>query len=322
MSNKTKTTTKPKTPKDKTNKEITASKVKKNIPIKDTVSEIKPNIATQNIPTEQITTKDEFVITDGYVQHTTKLPIISVKNLTKSYGNTLAVDDINFEVFTGEVFGILGPNGAGKTTTMEIMETVIIKTSGEVRIDGLEVDQYPFEIKKRIGIQLQSTNFFPELTLKEIIDLFTDIYCIDVDIENLLSSIGLTDKINCTVDQLSKGQQQRFSLATCLISNPKIIFLDEPTTGLDPQARRSIWNIVKELQSKGVTIVLTTHYMEEAEFLCDRVAIMDNGKIIEVNSVKDFIGKLLIKGFKREVPKYSATLDDVFIELTGRNLRD
>jgi ABC-2 type transport system ATP-binding protein len=264
---------------------------------------------------------DTFVL-DKYSKESEIRPIIEVRNLVKLYGNFLAVDSLNFEVVKGEIFGILGPNGAGKTTTMEIMETVINKTAGDIRIDGLDVDKYPFEIRKRIGVQLQSTGFFKELTLVEIVELFADIYNVDIDPIKVLDSISLVDKSRSSIDQLSKGQQQRFSLAISIISNPKIIFLDEPTTGLDPQARRGIWNIIKDLKSQGTTVVLTTHYMEEAEVLCDRLAIMDSGKIIEINTVKGFIEKLLFKGFKRELPKYSATLEDVFIDLTGKNLRD
>jgi ABC-2 type transport system ATP-binding protein len=265
--------------------------------------------------------KDTFVI-EEYNNIQEKRPIIEVKNLVKLYGNFLAVDSVSFHVQKGEIFGILGPNGAGKTTTMEIMETVIHKTAGEIKIDGLDVDKYPFEIKKRIGVQLQSNGFFHELNLIEIISLFADIYNVDIDPIKVLDSISLIEKAKSNIDQLSKGQQQRFSLAVSIISNPKVVFLDEPTTGLDPQARRVIWSLIKELKKQGTTIVLTTHYLEEAELLCDRVAIMDSGKILEINTVKGFIEKLLLKGFKREVTKYSATLEDVFIDLTGKNLRD
>jgi ABC-2 type transport system ATP-binding protein len=264
---------------------------------------------------------DTFTL-EEYDRVTEKRPIIEVKNLVKLYGNFLAIDSLNFFVNKGEIFGILGPNGAGKTTTMEIMETVITKTAGEIKIDGLDVDRYPFEIRKRIGVQLQSSGFFHELNLIELINLFADIYNVDIDPIRVLDSISLVDKAKSTIEHLSKGQQQRFSLAISIISNPKVVFLDEPTTGLDPQARRSIWALIKELKNQGTTIVLTTHYMEEAELLCDRIAIMDSGKILEINTVKGFIEKLLLKGFKREVTKYSATLEDVFIELTGKNLRD
>jgi ABC-2 type transport system ATP-binding protein len=148
------------------------------------------------------------------------------------------------------------------------------------------------------------------------------LYNIKINPYKILESISLLDRAKANINQLSKGQQQRFSLATCLVSQPKIVFLDEPTTGLDPQARRSIWYIVRELKNQGVTVVLTTHYMEEAEFLCDRVAIMDSGKILEINTVKGFVDKLLLRGFTRATPKYSATLDDVFIDMTGKNLRE
>ncbi|MGL4758416.1 MAG: ABC transporter ATP-binding protein [Patescibacteria group bacterium] len=286
------------------------------------ISETEISNLKEKIVEGNLSQLEDSIELEPYDRVTEKRPIIEVKNLIKLYGNFLAVDSLNFFVRKGEIFGILGPNGAGKTTTMEIMETVIKKTSGDVMIDGLDVDVYPHEIKKRIGVQLQSNGFFPELTLIELIELYADIYNVDIDPIKVLNSINLVEKSKNTIDQLSKGQQQRFSLAVSIISNPKIVFLDEPTTGLDPQARRVIWNLIKELKAQGTTIVLTTHYMEEAEFLCDRVAIMDSGKILEINTVKGFIEKLLFKGFKREVNKYSATLEDVFIDLTGKNLRD
>ncbi len=280
-----------------------------------------PKYKTRLIEGNLTELEDTFEL-NPYDRVTEKRPIIEVKNLVKLYGNFLAVDTLNFFVKKGEIFGILGPNGAGKTTTMEIMETVIKKTAGDVKIDGLDVDAYPFEIKKRIGVQLQSNGFFQELNLIELIELYSDIYNVDIDPIKVLDSISLVDKAKNTIEQLSKGQQQRFSLAISIISNPKIVFLDEPTTGLDPQARRVIWQLIRELKNQGTTIVLTTHYMEEAEALCDRIAIMDSGKILEINTVKGFVEKLLLKGFHREVTKYSATLEDVFIDLTGKNLRD
>jgi ABC-2 type transport system ATP-binding protein len=287
------------------------------------VSDINTVSLNQSNPKEALDNlKDKTFTIEQYQQDYSSRPVIEVTNLTKTYGNFIAINDISFQVFRGEIFGLLGPNGAGKTTTMEIMETVASKTSGTVKVDGLDVDRYPFEVKKRIGVQLQSTGFFTELNLTEILELFADIYNIKINPLKILESISLLDRAKSTINQLSKGQQQRFSLATCLVSQPKIVFLDEPTTGLDPQARRSIWYIIKELKNQGTTIVMTTHYMEEAEFLCDRIAIMDSGKVLEVNTVKGFVDKLLLRGFTRAVPKYSATLDDVFIDLTGKNLKD
>lgn len=295
--------------------------------VQDVKQELKKEIRADNYERPQlvegnISHMPNTIELEEYNRVVDKRPIIEVKNLIKLYGNFLAVDSLSFFVRKGEIFGLLGPNGAGKTTTMEIMETVIMKTSGEVKIDGLDVDVYPFEIKKRIGVQLQSNGFFNELNLVELIELYADIYNVNIDPIKVLDSINLVDKAKNTIAQLSKGQQQRFSLAISIISNPKIVFLDEPTTGLDPQARRVIWQLIKELKRQGTTIVLTTHYMEEAEYLCDRIAIMDSGRILEINTVKGFIEKLLLKGFKREVTKYSATLEDVFIDLTGKNLRD
>jgi ABC-2 type transport system ATP-binding protein len=251
-----------------------------------------------------------------------KEKIISVKGLIKQYGDFTAVDNISFEVEPGEIFGILGPNGAGKTTTLEIMETLKSQTHGEVLIDGINVKDHPWEVKRRIGVQLQSTAFYPELSLVELLDMFAAMYDVKIDPIEMLKEVELEDKKKNYVKQLSGGQQQRFSLASTLINKPKVIFLDEPTTGLDPQARIHLWDMVKKINKAGVTIVLTTHYMDEAEQLCDRLAIMDHGKIIKTGTPKTFIKDLLAKGFKKEVKPEPANLEDVFLNLTGRKLRD
>jgi ABC-2 type transport system ATP-binding protein len=248
--------------------------------------------------------------------------IISVSHLIKRYGDFTAVDDISFEVKPGEIFGILGPNGAGKTTTLEIMETLKQQSEGEVLIDGINVKDHPWEVKRRIGVQLQSTAFYPELTLVELLDMFAAMYDVKIDPIEMLREVELEDKKKNYVKQLSGGQQQRFSLASTLINKPKVIFLDEPTTGLDPQARIHLWDMVKKINKDGVTIVLTTHYMDEAEQLCDRLAIMDHGKIIKTGTPKTFIKDLLAAGFKKEVKPEPANLEDVFLNLTGRKLRD
>jgi ABC-2 type transport system ATP-binding protein len=250
-----------------------------------------------------------------------KRPIIQVKKLIKKYGKFKALDSVSFEVYKGEVFGILGPNGAGKTTTLEIIETILPKTSGYVAIDGLNIDVYSEYIKRTIGVQLQTESFFSKLSLVEILSLFSDIYDVKADVYDILESVGLKDKAKETVDRLSGGQKQRFSIASTLVADPILIFLDEPTTGLDPQGRRNIWDMVLDLKERGKTIVLTTHYMDEAEQLCDRIAIMDSGKILEINTAENFIKELLDRGFTKPQPKLGATLEDVFLDLTGKQWR-
>src|SRR6185312_8172136 len=235
--------------------------------------------------------------------------IISVKNLVKKYKDFTAVDNISFSVKQGEIFGILGPNGAGKTTTLEIMETLKPLTSGTVLIDNLDVTKKPWDVKRRIGVQLQSTAFYPEVRLTELIDMFAAMYDVKVNPMQVLKEVDLEDKARSYVKQLSGGQQQRFSIASTLINRPKVIFLDEPTTGLDPQARIHLWDMVRKINKSGVTIVLTTHYMDEAEQLCDRLAVMDHGKILKIGSPKTFIKDLLKSGFKKEVKPEPANLE-------------
>ena len=249
--------------------------------------------------------------------------IIRVEHLSKTYTNHVkAVDDISFEVFEGEIFGLLGPNGAGKTTTLEIIETLRLKTSGTVIVDDLDIDTHPFEVKERIGIQLQSAGFYPKLNLIETINMFAALYGKTVNPLELLVKVNLTEKAKSQVDQLSGGQKQRFSIATTLVNTPKIIFLDEPTTGLDPQARINLWELMQDIRSQGTTIVITTHYMEEAEKLCDRIGIMDEGRILQLDTPAKLINDLLDTGFKKEHVVRQADLEDVFITLTGKALRD
>lgn len=247
--------------------------------------------------------------------------IISVKNLKKNYGVFEAVKDISFDVLEGEIFGLLGPNGAGKSTTLEIMETLRQKTSGEVIVDGMNLDQEPSNIKKIIGVQLQTSGFYPGLNLLELIELFSGLYNQEVDAMELLHLVNLTEKAKSKYKQLSGGQKQRFSIATTLINQPKIVFLDEPTTGLDPQARRNLWDLIKAIREKGTTVIITTHYMDEAEQLCDRIAIMDEGKIISLASPDKMIDDLVASGFEKPKPIKSANLEDVFIKLTGKAMR-
>jgi ABC-2 type transport system ATP-binding protein len=248
--------------------------------------------------------------------------IITVNNLVKHYGNFEAVKGISFDVYEGEIFGLLGPNGAGKSTTLEIIEPLRDKTSGHITVDGFDIDQQPQEIKKIIGVQLQTSGFYPVLNLVELIDLFGGLYNQKVDSLALLDSVNLRDKAKAKVKELSGGQKQRFSIATTLINNPKIIFLDEPTTGLDPQARRNLWDLIRDIRSKGTTVIITTHYMDEAEYLCDRVAIVDSGQIVALNTPDQLIDELVATGFERPKEVKQANLEDVFIHLTGKSLRE
>ena len=248
--------------------------------------------------------------------------IISVKNLKKSYGSFEAVKGISFDVYEGEIFGLLGPNGAGKSTTLEIIETLRPKTSGQVIVDGMNLDEEPDNIKKIIGVQLQSSGFYPGLRLVELIDLFAGLYNRQVEPMELLRLVNLEDKAKNKYKELSGGQKQRFSIATTLINKPKIVFLDEPTTGLDPQARRNLWQLIKDIQSKGATVIITTHYMDEAEQLCDRIAILDEGKIIALASPDKMIDDLVANGFERPKQVKAANLEDVFINLTGKEIRE
>ncbi len=248
--------------------------------------------------------------------------IISVKNLVKKYGEFEAVKAINFDVYEGEIFGLLGPNGAGKSTTLEIMETLRKKTSGKVYVAGLDLDTSPDEIKKITGVQLQASGYYPGLKLTELIELFSGLYNRPVRPMELLAMVNLQEKAGAKYKDLSGGQKQRFSIATTLINDPKIVFLDEPTTGLDPQARRNLWELIHSIRSKGTTVILTTHYMDEAEELCDRVAIIDSGRIVAINSPHALIDDLVESGFERKKEVRQANLEDVFIQLTGKEFRD
>jgi len=303
--------------------------------------------------------------------------VIEVENLVKSYGSIKAVDDISFQVNSGEAFGMLGPNGAGKTTTVEIIEGLRTADSGQVSVLGLDVARVPAKIKQRIGIQLQAPSLLPLVSVQEILELFGGFYERSLPVYDVLEILALQDSRKVLVKNLSGGQQQRLSVAMALINDPDIAFLDEPTTGLDPQARHSLWSVIEDMRSKGKTIFLTTHYMEEAERLCDRVAIIDHGKIIAMDSPRELINEhfkesaiqfklepapseVILKSFPgatqvmvsdNEVIVYSenipvtmsailkyaekvdlteqlknldvreATLEDVFLKLTGRKIR-
>ncbi|WP_207512744.1 ABC transporter ATP-binding protein [Longitalea luteola] len=248
--------------------------------------------------------------------------IISVKDLIKKYGSFEAVKGISFDVREGEIFGLLGPNGAGKSTTLEIIETLREKTSGEVWVNGFNLDKDPNSIKQVIGVQLQTSGFYPGLNLVELIDLFAGLYNRRIVARDLLKMVNLEDKAKSKFKDLSGGQKQRFSIATTLINDPRIIFLDEPTTGLDPQARRNLWDLIQSIRAKGTTVIITTHYMDEAEVLCDRIAIIDAGKIIALATPDKLIDDLVATGFERPKEVKKANLEDVFIHLTGHALRD
>lgn len=248
--------------------------------------------------------------------------IVRVQDLVKTYDKRNVVDGISFEVKKGEVFGILGPNGAGKTTTLEMLETMRPIDGGSAMIDGVDVAKNPEKIKSLIGVQPQTPSFEEKTKLIELIEFFAAAYGEKVDAKKFLADVDLEEKANAYPEQLSGGQRQRFSIAAALVHGPKVFFLDEPTTGLDPQARRNLWDLIREVRDRGVSVIITTHYMDEAELLCDRVAVMDKGKIVALDTPKNLIKQLLKRGFKKEQHVEQANLEDVFIELTGKALRD
>jgi ABC-2 type transport system ATP-binding protein len=248
--------------------------------------------------------------------------IIEVHDLCKSYGQFKAVDGVSFSVDSGEVFGILGPNGAGKTTTVEILEGMRPPERGVALVNGVDVQKDPRGVKSVIGIQLQSSAFFDKLNLSEILGVFGSLYKCDVNALDILQEVELEEKARSLFKNLSGGQKQRFSIAAALVNDPLVLFLDEPTTGLDPQARRHMWELVKRFKDQGRTILLTTHYMEEAEELCDRVAIMDHGRIVALEQPGTLIDALLARGFHKNHVEKQANLEDVFLDLTGHALRE
>lgn len=250
-----------------------------------------------------------------------KNDIVVVTNLTKRYGNKTVVKEISFSVREGEIFGILGPNGAGKTTTLEMIETLRPIDGGSVLLGGVDVSADPEKVKSLIGVQPQTPSFEEKTRLTELLEFFASAYGEKVDAMSFLRDLQLEDKAKSYVEQLSGGQRQRFSIAAALVHGPKVFFLDEPTTGLDPQARRNLWELVQQIRDQGVTVIMTTHYMDEAELLCDRVAVMDAGEIIALDTPKKLIKDLLDRGFKKEQHVEQANLEDVFIDLTGKALR-
>jgi ABC-2 type transport system ATP-binding protein len=248
--------------------------------------------------------------------------IIEVKNLVKKYGDFTAVNDISFFVEEGEIFGILGPNGAGKTTTLEMIEGLKRPTSGTIILDGKDVERETDAVKSVIGVQLQASTFFEALTLVELLDIFGAMYGREVDAMKLLEEVQLTDKAQNQAKELSGGQKQRLSIAIGLVNDPRVLFLDEPTTGLDPQARRNLWDLIEQIKKSGKTVIITTHYMDEAEVLCDRIAIMDHGEIKTLETPKKLIENLLATGFTKPVIQQQANLEDVFLATTGHALRE
>ncbi len=302
--------------------------------------------------------------------------VIAVDDVRKSYGAVKAVDGVSFEVRKGEIFGLLGPNGAGKTTTMEMIEGLHPPDGGSISVLGLDVRKHAPAIKNRVGVQLQTAALYPQLTVIELLRLFARFYDRGQPVDRVLDDLELGEKRDAQTKTLSGGQQQRLSVALALVNDPEVVFLDEPTTGLDPAARQSLWQVIRRLQAEGRSILMTTHYMEEAEALCDRLAIMDHGKILDTGTVDELIGRRfkersvrfgkegaptldLLQGlrgvsrvsedddeivvFTKDVPATvgalleqanrtgtelaglmirRASLEDVFLELTGRALRD
>ena len=248
--------------------------------------------------------------------------MVEASNLKKRYGDKQAVDGVSFSVEKGEIFGILGPNGAGKTTTLEMMETLRSIDSGHVLIDGVDVAKHPDKIKYMIGVQPQTPAFQDKTKLTEVIEMFAAAYGEKVDPIAFLRDVELEDKASSYVESLSGGQKQRLSITTALVHGPKVFFLDEPTTGLDPQARRHLWDLIKKVRDKGISVIMTTHYMDEAEVLCDRIAVMDNGKIVAIDTPQNLIKQLLARGFTKQQHVEQANLEDVFIDLTGKDLKE
>ena len=214
---------------------------------------------------------------------------VKVSNLVKRYADLIAVNDISFSVGSGEIFGLLGPNGAGKTTTVEMIEGLRRPDGGAIEVCGIDALQNRDQIKEIIGVQLQSTTLYDKIKVREAIDLFGGYYRKSLPVEQLLELVSITDKQDSYVAKLSGGQKQRVALALALVNDPQVVFLDDPSTGLDPQARRNVWDMVEGLKKQGKTVILTTHYMEEAEHLCDRVGIVDHGKIIALDSPRNLI---------------------------------
>ena len=251
--------------------------------------------------------------------------ILQVEGLNVSYGTFHAVRNVSFDVKSGEIFGFLGPNGAGKTSTLSAVEGLLKPHSGIISVAGFDTKQKPLHAKANMGVQLQATSFQPELTVSEIIKLYAGIYCVDLTkekLKNILEDIKLESSSEKKFKELSGGQQQRVSLVIATIHDPVLVLMDEPTTGLDPQSRRQLWERMESMRDKGHGILLTTHSMEEAEAVCDRIAIMDHGYVIEIDTPQALIDKHCNDANVISVSrKGKITLEDVFIGLTGRTVR-
>lgn len=254
------------------------------------------------------------------------MAIIEIESLEKQYPlpdnpseSFFAVNGITLAIEAGEIYGILGPNGAGKTTTLEMLEGLVDIDGGSAFIDGIDVSKDPYKVKEIIGVQLQANEYFDNLSLLELLTLFAALYSRETDSEDLLNKVNLLDKAKAKPGNLSGGQKQRFSIACALVNEPKILFLDEPTTGLDPQAKRNLWDLVLDLNRSGMTIVLTTHNMEEAEILCQRIAIMDHGKVVAEDTPQNLI---LEHASEPPTAPLHGNIEDVFLALTGHGLRD
>jgi ABC-2 type transport system ATP-binding protein len=254
---------------------------------------------------------------------TSAIPALRVQGLRKSYSDVVAVDGLDLEVRAGECFGLLGPNGAGKTTTIEICEGLLTADSGSVEVLGKRWESDGDDLRELLGIQLQDTQLSEKLTVDETLTLFQSFYRDARDVGEVIDQVELGEKRYSRVGGLSGGQKQRLAVACALVGNPQLLFLDEPTTGLDPVSRRGLWDLIAKFQAEGKTIVLTTHYMEEAERLCDRVAIVDHGRVIALGAPQELIESVDVSHLPPPEPmKTSATLEDVFVSLTGRTLRD
>jgi ABC-2 type transport system ATP-binding protein len=254
---------------------------------------------------------------------TSPTPALRVQGLRKSYSDVVAVDGLDLEVRAGECFGLLGPNGAGKTTTIEICEGLLAADSGSVEVLGRRWETDADDLRELLGIQLQDTQLSEKLTVDETLTLFQSFYRDARDVGEVIDQVELGEKRQSRVGGLSGGQKQRLAVACALVGNPQLLFLDEPTTGLDPVSRRGLWDLIAKFQAEGKTIVITTHYMEEAERLCDRVAIVDHGHVIALGSPQELMESVDVSHLPPPEPrKTSATLEDVFVSLTGRTLRD
>ena len=248
------------------------------------------------------------------------LVALQVRQLRKAFKDVVAVDGIDLDVRVGECFGLLGPNGAGKTTTIEICEGITEPDSGDVQVLGRRWSTHATELRQRLGIQLQDTQLPDKLTVTETLTLFRSFFGQGLTVGEAIDVVQLGEKRRARISTLSGGQKQRLAIACALIGGPELLFLDEPTTGLDPQARRQLWGVITDLKGAGRTILLTTHYMDEAEQLCDRVAIMDHGKVIALGTPDELMSSVPMP--PKEPRAHAATLEDVFVALTGRHLRD